>query len=104
MEVHINWLAVILATLSTLIVGSLWYSPKTFAPTWEKLARLDPKNMANASRAIPLAVLCGFVTAYVLAHVTYLAHAFFGNSYLQDALTTAFWLWLGLTAARIVTQ
>ena len=27
---HINYLAVIAATLSTLIVGSIWYAPKVF--------------------------------------------------------------------------
>ena len=32
------------------------------------------------------------------------AHDFFKNSFLQDALTTAFWLWLGITAARFITH
>jgi hypothetical protein len=49
-------------------------------------------------------LVVSFITAYVLAHVTYLSNTFFGNSYLQDALTTAFWMWLGFTAARIVTH
>ena len=29
---------------------------------------------------------------------------FFNNSFLQDAITTGFWLWLGLIAARIITH
>lgn len=39
--------------------------------------------------------------AYVLAHVSFLSNQFFKHTLLQDALTTAFWLWLGFTAARI---
>lgn len=46
--------------------------------------------------------IASLVTAYVLAHVTFLSHSFFKNdSFLQDALATAFWLWVGLTVARI---
>ena len=45
--------------------------------------------------------VASLVTAYILAHVTFLAHHFFGDSYMKDALSTAFWLWLGFTAARL---
>jgi hypothetical protein len=33
-----------------------------------------------------------------------LSNQYFGHSYLQDAVNTAFWLWLGFTAARFVTH
>lgn len=49
-------------------------------------------------------VVVSLVTAYVLAHVSYLANSFFGNSFMQDTLTTAFWMWLGFTAARMITH
>lgn len=39
-----------------------------------------------------------------MAHVTFLSNAYFGNSYLHDALTTAFWVWLGFTAVRVLTH
>ena len=104
MEVEINWLAVVLATASTLVIGSLWYTPKVFGNTWMKLARLDKKNMADPAKAIGLTLVVTLITAYVLAHVSYLSNAFFNNSFLQDSLTTAFWMWLGFTAARIITH
>lgn len=104
MEVQVNWLAVVLAALSTMVVGSVWYAPKVFGNLWMKLARLDKNNMASAPKAIGLTIVASLVTAYVLAHVTYLSNAFFGNSFLQDALTTAFWVWLGFTAVRILTH
>ena len=104
MEVEINWLAVVLAAASTMVVGSVWYAKPVFGNLWIRLARIDEKNMANPAKAIGLTLLASLVTAYVLAHVTFLANAFFGNSFLQDALVTALWLWLGLTAARILTH
>jgi hypothetical protein len=104
MEVEVNWLAVVLAALSTMVVGSIWYMPQVFGKKWEKWAKVDKKNPANPAFAIGITLVVSFITAYVLAHVTYLSNAFFGNSFMQDALTTAFWMWLGFTAARIITH
>lgn len=104
MDVQINWLAVVLAMISTMIVGSAWYSLKTFGKKWEKLARIDPKNKANAGQAIAITLVVSLISAYVLAHFSYIAHSFFGHSFLVDALGTAFWAWLGFTAARIITH
>lgn len=105
MEVHISWLAVALATLSTMIVGSVWYTPKVFGNTWMKLAKISPKKQASSAVAPMITTLImSFITAYVLAHVTFLAHHFFGNSLMQDALSTAFWAWLGFTATRFVAH
>jgi hypothetical protein len=105
MEVQVSWLAVVLATISSMVVGSVWYLPKTFGNTWMKLAKVNPKKTSDrGTRALVLTVFVSFITAYVLAHVTYLAHNFFGNAFLYDALITAFWVWLGFTATRFMTH
>jgi len=104
MNVEVNWLAIVLAALSTMVVGSIWYTPKVFGNQWEKLARIDPKKRANAPRAIGITLVVSFISAYVLAHIVYLSNSFFGHSFLQDALTTAFWVWLAFTAARFITH
>ncbi len=107
MEVEINYLAVVLAGLSSMAVGFLWYMPSVFGNTWMKLARVNP-NTAMSSKQMAFTyggtLLASLVTAYVLAHVAFLSNHFFGNSFLQDSLSTAFWLWLGFTAARIFTH
>ncbi len=105
MSVEVNWLAVILATLSTMVVGSIWYTPKVFGKTWMRLARLDQKELEKRGMTpIFITLVVSFVTAFVLAHVSYLSHTFYSNSFLQDALTTAVWMWLGFTAARVITH
>lgn len=105
MNVEVNWLGVVLATLSTMVVGSVWYAPKVFGNAWMRLANVDKKKAEKAGmKPLVITLLVTFVTAYVLAHVTYLSNQFFGHSYLQDALSTAFWMWLGFTAARIITH
>ena len=101
MDVQVNWLAVLLAAISSMAVGSVWYAKSVFGARWMKLVNLDEKKAAEwAVPALIGAFVASLVTAYVLAHVTYLSNSFFGNAYMTDALTTAFWLWLGFTAAR----
>jgi hypothetical protein len=31
---EINWLAVVVASLSSFVIGALWFGPKTFYPVW----------------------------------------------------------------------
>ena len=91
--------------VSSMAVGAIWYARSVFGAEWMKLNKLTDKQLRE-SGAAPMIItsIVSLVTAYVLAHVIFLANHFYGNSFLQDALTTAFWLWLGLTAARIITH
>jgi Protein of unknown function (DUF1761) len=105
MEVEINYWAVVLAGLSTMVVGSIWYTPAVLGNMWMKLAHVkSDKKMSGTQQGIiyGLAFVGSLVTAYVLAHVTFLSHQFFNNSFLLGALSTGFWLWLGLTATRFM--
>lgn len=105
MDVVVNYWAVLAATVVSMVVGAIWYAMPVFGKTWAKLAKIDlTKNKGSILKPMTLTVLCSLMTAYVLAHVAYLSNQFFGHSFLQDTVTTAFWLWLGLTAARILVH
>lgn len=104
MDVQINVWAVVLAAISSMVVGSIWYSKSVFGTTWGKLAKVDMSQRPKTRDMFVLLAstfLASLVMAYVLAHVTYLSNTFFQNDYLQDALTTGFWLWLGFVATRL---
>jgi len=107
MEVMVNYWAVLLAAVSSMVVGAVWYMPKVFGDSWMKLSGTKPdKNMSQSKMATMygLTFVASLVTAYVLAHVAYLSNHFFHHTLLQDALSTAFWLWLGFTAARLLVH
>lgn len=105
MEVQLNWLGIVLAALSTMVVGGIWYAKPVFGRVWMKMVGLSDKDVeSGAAKALGVTLLISFISAYVLAHVAYISHEFFKNSFLQDSLMTAFWLWLGLTAGRMVTH
>ncbi|MFS0866106.1 DUF1761 domain-containing protein [Microbacterium sp. 179-B 1A2 NHS] len=102
---EINYWTVILATLSSMVVGSIWYAPRVFGTRWAKLASVDMDRPA-ATAALPIAVTVAvsFATAWVLAGATTIAWHFYEGSYLWAAIVTAVLLWAGFTAARFITH
>lgn len=102
---EINYWAVLLATASSMVVGSIWYARKVFGTRWAKLAGVD-MDRPGTSPVIPIVVtvLVSFVTAWVLAGSTAIAWHFYGGGFLWAALATAVILWAGLTAARFITH
>jgi len=105
MSVDINYWAVLLAAMSSMVVGSLWYMPAAFGKSWMKLTGVKPdrKNMKPGKMAwmYGSVFVASLVTAYVLANITFLTQRFYGYSFLGAALATALWLWLGFTALRL---
>jgi hypothetical protein len=105
MNPEINYWAVIAATLSSMVVGSIWYTPKVFGNYWMKAANITPSgNSKDAIRPILVTLVVSFVTAWVLAGAIYISWAFYDSSWLLNAIVTGIILWAGLTAARFITH
>jgi hypothetical protein len=102
---EINSWTVVLATLSSMIVGSVWYAPKVFGTRWAQLAKVDmDRPAASAALPIVVTVIVSFATAWVLAGATTIAWHFYEGSYLWAAIVTAVLMWAGFTAARLITH
>lgn len=102
---EINYWAVLLAMLSSMLVGSVWYSPKVFGTRWSKLANVDMDKPASAAvMPIITTVIVSFITAWVLAGAASIAWHFYEGSYFVSALVTSVALWAGFTAARFITH
>jgi hypothetical protein len=99
---EINIWAVLVAALSTMVVGSIWYARPVFGTWWEKAARVQ--RPANAVSAIIVTVIVSLVSAWVLAGAAAIAHEFYGGSFLVNTMVTAIILWAGFTAARFITH
>ncbi len=101
----INYWAVILATLSTMIVGSIWYTPRVFGNYWMKASGVTPSgNARDAALPIITTVIVSFVTAWVLSGATFIAWKFYHGGFFGNALVTGIVLWAGFTAARFITH
>jgi len=100
----INYIAVILATLSSMVVGFVWYTPRVFGKLWMRLSGVTPGNGQSAVRPIIITIVVSFITAWVLAGAVDISFHFYGGSFLLNALFTALILWAGFTATRFITH
>src|SRR3977135_2049948 len=75
MHMHnLNWLAILVAAISTMVVGFLWYSPLLFAKAWMHEMGYDPNDKArmeemkkSAGPAYGGSFLASIVSAFTLA-------------------------------------
>lgn len=102
---EINIWAVLLATLSSMVVGSVWYTPKVFGNYWMRVAKISPGGDArDAVKPILITLLVSLVSAWVLAGSAAISQHFYGGNFLANTLVTALILWAGFTAARFITH
>ena len=105
----VNWIAVIGATIATMVIGAIWYSPDVFGKKWMKLAMRnmpkDKKSVAAAKEKMQQGMMKGYaltflttlLTAYVLALFVGMTQAItFG-----EGVMIGFWIWLGFVATNI---
>lgn len=102
---EINIWAVLLATLSSMVVGSVWYTPKVFGNYWMRVAKVSPSGEAkDAVKPILITLVVSFISALVLAGSAAISQHFYGGNFLANTLITAVILWAGFTAARFITH
>lgn len=101
---EINYWAVLIATLSSMAVGAIWYSMRVFGKRWARLARVDMDRGGSAVVPMLVTLVVSFITAWVLAGASSIAWHFYGGGYLLAALGTGVILWAGFTAARFITH
>ena len=103
---EINWLAVVLATVSSMVVGAVWYAKAVFGKRWMRLSGITEEDTQKGA-VLPLIItfVVSFFTAAVLAGSAAIAQRFYeGNSFLLTTVVTAVILWIGFTAARMLTH
>lgn len=107
MNIEVNYLAVFLASVASMIVGFLWYSPAILGKPWMKEKGMTADDVKKAQKEMGkwygLSFVVALVVAYVLFHVMVMAENYFGYSWLSTGLTSAFWMWLGFIMPVQVT-
>ena len=67
----INWWAVVVATISTMPVGYVWYDLKIgFGTRWAKLNHLNEKELGSSDGMVPtfaIMLAVSFITAFLMA-------------------------------------
>jgi hypothetical protein len=99
----INWFAVVVCVIVSMIVGSIWFNQRTFFPVWWKgigKSESDVPGMAGAMGITwGLTVLASFVEAVFMSLlVTAMGSMTPGGVTLVSGATAGAILWLGFVA------
>jgi len=104
--VGINFWAVLVAAVATMILGFLWYSPILFARPWMRLMGIDPDDKAKlaemqkgAGKLYAISFVASIVSALVLAKIIDIGSI---NS-IPYGMKFGFFVWLGFVATVQLT-
>ena len=106
MTPEINHFAVILAVVAAMVVGFVFYMPAVFGKRWMDMVGHSEESVQQSGPPLlyPLVIAAGLITAYTLAGVAFLSHEFYDGSFFVSALISAWILWLGFTASRMLVH
>lgn len=104
-QVHLNYLAVLVAAIVNHAIGFMWYGP-LFGKQWISLMNFDKKKIAEAQKkgmkgmwkTILASFIASLAIAWVLAHSIVFAKAYLGISAVAAGIMTGFMTWLGFLA------
>ncbi len=65
---EMNFLAILVAAVSALVVGFIWYNPKVFGTAWMKAASMTEEQIkgGNMAKIFGLALLFAFMLAFIM--------------------------------------
>lgn len=96
----INYLALLVATISRMAVGMIWYSPLLFGKTWMRLSgRTHEQERAAAVSSIVTGLVGSLIMAFVLVHAVHYA----GANTIALGAAVGFFNWAGFIAVPLYT-
>jgi hypothetical protein len=98
---HVNLLAVLVAAISTMVVGFIWYSPILFAKPWMREMGYDPDDkvkIKEMQKSAGPAYFGSFVASLITAFTLALFFHWVRVSDLHKGIMAAFHVWLGFVA------
>jgi len=102
----INFLAVFVAAIASMVLGFLWYSPMLFARPWTRLMGIDPDDKVKlaemqkgAGKLYGISFVASLVSAIVLAKIIAISTVIT----IPYGMKIGFAVWLGFVATVQLT-
>ncbi len=100
MEVHVNFLAVIVAAVVNYVIATIWYAA-LFGKIWQKLTGIT--EMKPSPMNVVLSLIGSLVLSFVLYHSIAFGNAYTNMSGVAAGLMGGFFGWLGYIAPVTLT-
>ncbi|MDN5274764.1 MAG: hypothetical protein JWP06_665 [Candidatus Saccharibacteria bacterium] len=105
MYIHINWTAVLLAVVASMILAKTWFMPKTFGNRWRMYTGISPIDSKKAGKKpILLTLFANVITVITMAIMINVSSMFFQNNSLWLAMLIGFVTWVAFSASTLVTH
>jgi hypothetical protein len=101
MEVHVNFLAVLVAALANYVIATIWYAV-LFSGVWKKLTGIS--EMKPMPMNIILVFIGSLVMSFVLVHSIVFGNYYTNMSGAAGGLMGGFFSWLGFIAPVTLTN
>lgn len=104
-QVPVNYFAVLLCAVSSMIIGSLWYGP-IFGREWMKLVGFTPQSMEKAKKSMTQTYILMFISSLVMAWFLFhfIWYAAPGSYTLFISIKVAVYAWIGFIATVSFTK
>ena len=104
-QLTINYWAVLVSGIVSMIIGGLWYSPVLFGKLWMKLSNISEKQIEEAkkkgmAKSYVIMFVSTLVMGYILAHFVGYVQA----KTVTDAFMLALWTWLGFIVTVLISS
>lgn len=100
----INWVAVVIAAVASMVIGFVWYGP-LFGKPWIKLMGMSKSDIKRAKSAgMSLQYGVSLIGSLAMAFVLSYFLLFMGTNSLVTAAMVGFWAWLGFVAPIQMTE
>lgn len=101
-EVPVNYIAVVVAAIANMIIGTVWYGP-LFGKQWIAMMgwtkdEMTGKAKSGMGKLYAIQAVGSLVMAYVLAHALIFASTYMQVSGIQAGVMCGFFNWLGFIA------
>ena len=101
MEVHVNYLAVLVAAIAEYALATVWYA-FLFGALWKKLTGIE--EMKPSLGKMATVFVGALLTSYVLLHSIVFGNAYVNMSGVSGGLMGGFFSWLGFIAPITMTS
>jgi len=93
-EIHINYLAVLVAAIVNMVIGVLWYSV-LFGKKWLSIMKFSEEKLKARKKGVWVVYLASFIGALVMSYV--LAHIvdFVQATTVYEGAMSGLWIWIG---------
>jgi Protein of unknown function (DUF1761) len=98
MIMNLNYMAIFVAAILYMVIGSIYYSPFLFGKIYFKLSGVSMTGKMKGYE-YPVQFIAALIQVYVLAH--FLAYA--GAVSWIGGMTGGFWAWLGFIATTTIS-